>query len=1357
MKFFYVLLLLAVFSQPIFAQQTFAVRFQSGTEFFPENYATVRQSPSIATDEAVNGFYVRYLQCTQIPTAAERAALEDEGILFLSYVQFGAYLVALPHDFDLKKLEKIYARSLVPVKTEWKLAQSLREQPFGEWAIHGDWLDVNLQVYPHLSIAQGAELCHKHDMTVLLEGNQNGFLQVRLLKDSLISIAALPWVQSLELVSPPSEPDDTGGRALHRSNLLDSNHALGKKYNGEGVSVLVRDDGPLGPHIDYRGRLNNITEPGGDGTHGDGVGGILTGAGNLDPTTKGMAIGATLYTTRYTPEFQDLTLPLHLNKNVTITNTSYSNGCNLGYTLNAQTVDQQLFEHPTLMHIFSAGNSNNINTCLSYGAGNQWGNITGGHKMAKNAIVAANINADAAIAINSSRGPAYDGRLKPDISANGNYQISTDHDNQYYIFSGTSAAAPGIAGCLAQLTHAYKSLNNGEQPPSALLKTAILNTANDLGNTGPDFKFGWGHINAGRALRLLEETRWLEGEAEQGTQLSYIVQIPSGVRQARIMVYWADPPAAVNASKSLLNDLDIVVTAPGGTVYQPWKLDPTPDPAILNTPAGKGRDSLNNTEQVALTDPAPGAYTVKISGTEVPFGPQDFFVAWEFLTDEVKITYPGGGEGFVPGEFERIHWDAYGEQGTFSIRYSTNDGFSWIQIADVTGDKRMFDWQVPDLVSSRVRLLVQRGFSSGVTDFPLTIAPLPKSINVDKVCPNSMTISWTPANDTLQSDVYLLRNKYMEIVGTTAGNTLTFPIQNGGSEQWVSVRARNNIGLAGRRATAVQWPGELKDCAQPDDIGVRVLESPTGQAEIRCSPFSLSVSVRLVNEGGNTISGAVLNYQVNNKPIVSQNLPTIPSGQTSLFTFQTPVLFADNEQINLKVWSTYAAEDAFFNDTLRLSFPVVAKPVNGYFIEDFQGFDFPPLGWGIVNPDGNFTWTKTTQNVVGADGQPTRALFLNCYFYVNQNQEDYIDMIPVDLSGIPTPGLSFDLAHARGGNDIETLRVEVIPNCDFSVPPVVVWQKSDPDLSTASPSSNSFSPNESGDWRTEIASLSQFAGQKIKIRFVSVNGTGNSIFLDNIGIVTYALTHPVAAFTTSSDSACAGESVVFEAVQTGGSFANYDWQFDPSAQPSSATGPGPHAVKFSSPGNKNVRLIASNNVGADTIAQTIKVLGGPTANFFVYLNSLTATFNNNSQNAVSYLWDFGDGNGSTLPTPVHTYAVPGAYTVQLLAANQCATSSKTHVVPIAVSTHDMDEYFGIRILPNPTAGDFRVEIESRADEKEVRLSLLNAEGRLLKEVEVQVNQEVATISFENLHLPKGVYQLNVQTEKGWQAFPVVVQ
>ena len=69
------------------------------------------------------------------------------------------------------------------------------------------------------------------------------------------------------------------------------------------------------------------------------------------------------------------------------------------------------------MQTFSAGNSNNQD--CGYGAGNQWGNITGGHKIGKNVIATANLNENDGIIGSSSRGPASDGRIKPHF-AHGN-------------------------------------------------------------------------------------------------------------------------------------------------------------------------------------------------------------------------------------------------------------------------------------------------------------------------------------------------------------------------------------------------------------------------------------------------------------------------------------------------------------------------------------------------------------------------------------------------------------------------------------------------------------------------------------------------------------------------------------------------------------------------------------------------------------------------------------------------------------------------------------------------------------------------------------------------------------------------
>ena len=179
-------------------------------------------------------------------------------------------------------------------------------------------------------------------------------------------------------------------------------------------------------------------------------------------------------------------------------------------------MDNQIFNNPTVLHVFSCGNSGTSN--CDYGAGSGWGNITGGHKQGKNVIATANLYFDGSLVNSSSRGPAYDGRIKPDIAANG-VQMSTDEDNDYLQFGGTSGASPGIAGVSAQLYQAYSEANGGTLPPSALIKATLLNTTNDAGNIGPDYKFGWGIVNGLRAGMLIEDGRHLTNTVSQGNSL----------------------------------------------------------------------------------------------------------------------------------------------------------------------------------------------------------------------------------------------------------------------------------------------------------------------------------------------------------------------------------------------------------------------------------------------------------------------------------------------------------------------------------------------------------------------------------------------------------------------------------------------------------------------------------------------------------------------------------------------------------------------------------------------------------------------------------------------------------------------
>ena len=99
----------------------------------------------------------------------------------------------------------------------------------------------------------------------------------------------------------------------------------------------------------------------------------------------------------------------------------------------------------------------------------------------------------------SSWGPCDDGRIKPDISANGVALYSTDDDNNtdYQSLSGTSMSAPSATGSLILLQQHFQNLNgSGNLMSAATLKNLVIHTADEAGpDPGPDYMFGWGLMN----------------------------------------------------------------------------------------------------------------------------------------------------------------------------------------------------------------------------------------------------------------------------------------------------------------------------------------------------------------------------------------------------------------------------------------------------------------------------------------------------------------------------------------------------------------------------------------------------------------------------------------------------------------------------------------------------------------------------------------------------------------------------------------------------------------------------------------------------------------------------------------------
>ncbi len=220
-------------------------------------------------------------------------------------------------------------------------------------------------------------------------------------------------------------------------------------------------------------------------------------------------------------------------------------------------------------------------------------------------------------------GPTDDGRIKPDLVANGVDLYSTGYwaDDAYLGMSGTSMSSPNLAGALNLLVQFYEEKHGGSAPYSASMKALLIHTANECGDhDGPDYKYGWGLMNVPGAAEIIDEDeiidyRIQENILDDGAEFS-IEYVSNGMQPIIATICWTDVPGEPVAPQvdpddpMLVNDLDLRLEHIGtGTVYYPYILDPdNPEDAADN-----GDNILDNVEKIYIDAPLEGEYTLTVN------------------------------------------------------------------------------------------------------------------------------------------------------------------------------------------------------------------------------------------------------------------------------------------------------------------------------------------------------------------------------------------------------------------------------------------------------------------------------------------------------------------------------------------------------------------------------------------------------------------------------------------------------------------------------------------------------------------------------------------------------------------------
>lgn len=886
------------------------------------------------------------LQFGKLPGKAEKEALLQYGLQLKDYLPDNGYTAVLYKKVSKEVLQISGAHFIMEMPSYYKLANDIPVTKKGN-------LQLCISLYSSFNRTNIAQTLQQYKATILKDRYESlGYVDISLPSYMLSRLSEWYLVKYISL-SKEDHPLNADAKAITGTRIASTPVIYGGYgLNGEGTAVGVGDNTSGIYHIDMVDRVLNYT-PNGYTNHGVHINGIVGGAGVVDPSGEGMATKTKL-ADFYFSDILNATPDIRSKFNVNITNNSYSatrGSCDYAGTYDqlSEGLDGLCKSYPDVLHVFAAANDGKFD-CPPYPTG--FATIAGGYQAAKNVLVVTSTDKTYENAVDASRGPVKDGRLKPEISAVGVQVKSTTKVDSYLVSGGTSMACPNVAGATALLTERYKQIKGGGLPRADVLKALLINGATDIGNKGPDYRYGFGFLNLKRSLIMLDSNRIITGSVNDGDSKTQTVVVPPNTSQLKVTISWLDVPASPMAQKQLVNDIDMTVSQPGSQLHLPLVLNPDPDK--INDLAVEKEDRLNNTEQVVVYNPVPGNYNITIKGFNIPSGNQEYAIAYDFVPIGLSFKYPLTGSTIKNDDTLHVYWDASESGGSFTLEYTDDNGTNWKLIDNNIPEERLYyKWGVPaNINSGECKMRLTRNGTGMVAETGPFIINTQPEVSLGLVqCPGYINMEWNAIPNVTYYEVMRKYGPEMSLVDTTSATNYVFKGLALDSLYYVSVRPVIG-GLSGYRALAVKRrpvDGNCQGTISDGDVMLEEILAPTTGRRFTSTALTanetLSLSIRNLDD--NSCDSYKVSYDVNSQGWVSQviNSPLSANSINKVDLIGLNLSAIGEYTIVAAIENLSQNDPVDINDTIITTIKHLANaPVTLSYDQDFEAFPELVLG-----------------------------------------------------------------------------------------------------------------------------------------------------------------------------------------------------------------------------------------------------------------------------------------------------------------------------------------------------------------------------------------------------------------------------